>query len=203
MIQDPIYTLRFVCFQKLSSLTIPIRFSTLIFVWKRQNTINLVQLEHWNLSQINGAAYSSNRTGFVLDKEKHIDVIWRSYSVLFVDLVVSTEKLCEMILTYCFWYCRVQHCLGIKFITFSDRTAELMFEKYKVPALFLAKNAVCSSFHLLGSWFSTPVDKLLFPNLLSSFPSLKSLESLNGYKSPCIPGSHIVCIRKGYLFSCW
>ena len=25
----------------------------------------------------------------------------------------------------------------------SDRTAELMFEKYKVPALFLAKNAVC------------------------------------------------------------
>lgn len=32
-----------------------------------------------------------------------------------------------------------------------DRTAELMFEKYKVPALFLAKNAVMSlnSRHLL------------------------------------------------------
>lgn len=27
--------------------------------------------------------------------------------------------------------------------TFSGRTAEIMFEKYKVPALFLAKNAVC------------------------------------------------------------
>lgn len=27
--------------------------------------------------------------------------------------------------------------------TFFGRTAEIMFEKYKVPALFLAKNAVC------------------------------------------------------------
>ncbi|CAN6446188.1 unnamed protein product [Victoria cruziana] len=27
-----------------------------------------------------------------------------------------------------------------------ERTAELMFEKYKVPALFLAKNAVLTSF---------------------------------------------------------
>lgn len=37
-----------------------------------------------------------------------------------------------------------------------DRTAELMFEKYQAPALFLAKNAVCSLFH-----FVTPTKVIL------------------------------------------
>lgn len=34
----------------------------------------------------------------------------------------------------------------MEFNSVSDRTAELMFEKYKVPALFLAKNAVSGNF---------------------------------------------------------
>lgn len=49
----------------------------------------------------------------------------------------------------------------IEFCYVTDRTAELMFEKYKVPALFMAKNAVC----ILS--FSSPFFQLLERELLA------------------------------------
>lgn len=86
--------------------------------------------------------------------------------------------------------------------TFSGRTAEIMFEKYKVPALFLAKNAVCSLF--------TPFFMMLSlrPFVLCCFVvhvliDWSFSDSLKSFNEIWMLGSHVICIRSCYITCCW
>lgn len=64
-------------------------------------------------------------------------------SYAFVSKVYITTVILVFTMTLCKF--AVDFTL-IKMFYLSNRTAEIMFEKYQVPALFLAKNAVSSYF---------------------------------------------------------
>lgn len=82
-----------------------------------------------------------------------------------------------------------------------NRTAEIMFEKYKVPALFLAKNAVSLS-HCSASNFHWSSVICLLQILFRTLSTIIVVNSFFDFFVFALLGSHVLCFWSCYFFSC-